>query len=344
MSASKTLTDQGRSTFDRRREHITDTKMPSFLMGAAAAAFNAWYIGDKSNGTLAAFPKRSEPGDPAFQSHNHSVFKRFFSIPLVVLEGLITVFQQNFDLDLTSIAYNIIPNPFAGMAVKPGQAPPPTNLSTVDPAESGQALPLWPQIQPARRMNLLMAWDDDEDAVQLNWNNGTNLYNTYLAANASGLPFPIVPPPTTFINRNYNAHPVFFGCNTSLTTTGDERSPIVLYIANAPYSAYTNYSAAAQSVSREEVREIFVNSLNLMTQGNGTLSADWVTCLGCAAIERSLSKVGMRRTNQCDACFKNHCWDGVEDDSSTGVVDLPLALDPGLSFAVWNLTHPFVSE
>ncbi|MCJ1291996.1 hypothetical protein MMC34_003546 [Xylographa carneopallida] len=316
---------------------------PSFLMGAAAAAFNAWYIGDKSNNTLAAFPKRSETADSPSGYYNHRVLKRFFSVPLVVLDGLIAAFQQSFGLDLASIAYNSIPNPFAGTTVKPGQAPPPVNLSTVDPAESGQALPLWPQIQPARKMNLLIAWDDDEDAVQLNWNNGTNLYNTYLAANASGLPFPIVPFPATFINRNYTARPVFFGCNASLTTTGDERSPIVLYVANAPYSAYTNYSAAAQAISRVEIHEIFVNSLNLLTQGNGTLAADWVPCLGCAAIERSLSKVGMRRTGQCEACFRNHCWDGVEDDRPTGVVDLPLALDPGLSFAVWNLTHPFVS-
>ncbi|MCJ1387737.1 hypothetical protein MMC18_000580 [Xylographa bjoerkii] len=316
---------------------------PSYVMGAAGAAFNAWYIEDKSNNTLAQFPKRSEIANTLSPYEDHSVSKRSFSFPLAAIEAVVTSFQESFGLDLTSIAYNNVPNPFAGMkAAKLGQAPPPSNLSTVDAAESGQALPLWPQIQPARGMNLLMAWDDDEDAVQLNWNNGTNLYNTYLAANSSGLPFPIVPPPTTFINRNYTARPVFFGCNTSLTTTGDERSPIVLYIANAPYSAYTNYSAAAEAVSREEVREIFVNSLNLMTQGNGTLSKDWVTCLGCAAIERTLSTVGMQRTRQCDACFKNHCWDGVEDNSPTGVVDLPLALDPGLSFAVWNLTHPFV--
>lgn len=72
------------------------------------------------------------------------------------------------------------------------------------------------------------------------------------------------------------------------------------------------------------------------------LSADWVACIGCAAIERSLSKVGMQRTEQCNACFKTHCWDGIEDNSATGVVDLPLALDPELSFAVWNLSNPFV--
>ena len=312
------------------------------MMGAAGAAFSAWFIEDESNNTLAPFPKRSEPDESPLQRQTHSAHKRSFTFPFSALEGLIATFSQVFGLNLTSIAYNIIPNPFAGMPVtQPGQAPPPAQLRTVDAAESGQALPLWPQIQPARRMNLLMAWDNDQDALQYNWNNGTNLYNTYLAANTSGLPFPVVPPPTTFINRKYDSRPVFFGCNTSLTTTGDERSPIVLYLANAPYSAYTNYSATAEVISREEIREVFVNSLNLMTQGNGTLSADWVSCLGCAAIERSLSKVGMRRTKQCEACFEHHCWDGVEDNSPTGVVDLPLALDPGLSFAVWNLTNPF---
>lgn len=237
------------------------------MIGLAGAALNFWLIEDYSNNTLAQFPKRSEP---------RSLVKRAFDFPIQQVEGLITTFQQLFGLNLTSVAYGIVPNPFAGMPSKLGQPTPPMNLTFVDGAESGQALPLWPLIQPARGVNLLMAWDNDEDALPYSWNNGTNLYDTYLNAKTSHIPFPVIPPPATFINRNYTAHPVLFGCNASLTTTQDERSPIVLYFANAPYSAYTNYSATAAAISREEIHQIFENSFNLVTQGNGSLSR-----LGC---------------------------------------------------------------
>jgi lysophospholipase len=88
-----------------------------------------------------------------------------------------------------------------------------------------------------------IAWDSNEDANPFSWNNGTNLYNTYVRANVSGIPLPIVLTPATFINKNFTTHPVFFGCNTELTTTKSPASPIIAYFANAPYSAYTNYSA-----------------------------------------------------------------------------------------------------
>jgi hypothetical protein len=41
--------------------------------------------------------------------------------------------------------------------------------------------------------------------------------------------------------------------------------------------------------------DIFLNGFNQLTQGNGTLDHEWPICLGCAAIERSLEKVGMER-------------------------------------------------
>ena len=311
------------------------------MIGLAGAALNYWLIEDYSNNSLAQFPKRSSNFNTLLQK-GQSLSKRTFDFQIAAVEGLLQTFQQLFGLNLTSVVYGSVPNPFAGMKTKSGYPPPPMNLSFVDGAESGQALPLWPQIQPARGMNLLIAWDDDEDTSPYAWNNGTNLYNTYLDANTSSLPFPVVPPPTTFINRGYTSRPTLFGCNVSLTTSGDTRSPIVLYVPNAPYSAYTNYSATAAAISRKEVNQIYVNSFNLLTQGNGTLSSDWVSCIGCAVIDRSLSKVGMERTEQCEACFANHCWDGVEDNSPVGVVDLPLALDPGLSFEVWNQTNPFI--
>ncbi|KAF2154503.1 hypothetical protein K461DRAFT_265908 [Myriangium duriaei CBS 260.36] len=132
--------------------------------------------------------------------------------------------------------------------------------------------------------------------------------------------------------------PVAFGCDAKLTNSNDLRAPIVMYMPNAPYSAYTNYSYSFSSFSNEQIAVILTNSFNEVTQGNGTLDAEWPECLGCIAIDRSLAKMGIPRTAQCQGCILKYCWDGVEDDAMVSVVDLPLALDPRLNFEMWNQT------
>jgi lysophospholipase len=141
----------------------------------------------------------------------------------------------------------------------------------VDGSEGGQTIPLWGQIQPARASNFIIAWEDTNDAPPYGWNNGTNIYHTYQQASAAGLPFPIVPPFSTFIHQKWFERPVFFGCDKRLTTTGDSRSPIVLYLAHAPYSAYLNFTADQGVMSPQQMDDIFLNGFNQLTQGNGTL-------------------------------------------------------------------------
>lgn len=162
------------------------------------------------------------------------------------------------------------------------------------------------------------------------------MYNTYVSATDKGLPFPIVPPAATFMNKGYATRPTFFGCDANLTNTGDLAAPIVLYLPNAPYSAYTNYSWLEQSFSHEQMAVILTNSFNYVTQGNSTLDKEWPECLGCAAIDRSLAKVGIVRTEQCQRCMTKYCYDGVEDNSDPGLLDPKLILKPDLSFAQWN--------
>ena len=118
-------------------------------------------------------------------------------------------------------------------------------------------------------------------------------------------------------------------------------SPIVAYFANAPYSAYTNYSYSQMPTTLSQMNDIYVNGFNEMTQGNGTLDKDWPVCLGCAAIDRSLAKVGMKRTCECEQCFERYCWNGTTFEGELSVVDIPLVLDPTLGFLEWNKTHNF---
>lgn len=305
----------------------------SYIMGSSAGAINMWYIENLSNGTLAPFAKRS------YTKRQNSGS----AVPQAELEDLVTAFQEYFGENKSSMAYANYPNPFSGLSSSSSSVRDLADLELVDGSESGQTIPLWGQIQPPRGLDLVIAWDSSQDGHPYNWNNGTSLYNTYLAANASGLPFPVIPPASTMINRNYSTRPVFFGCNTTLTTTQNTQmpGPIVLYLANAPYSAYTNFSYGQTTTSREQMSEIFVNSFNQITQGNGTLDKEWTTCLGCAAIDRSLARIGMQRTDQCERCMSRHCWDGKYDNRKPGVIDPTLLLEPGLGFLEWNKTHPF---
>jgi len=300
-----------------------------------------WEIEIQSNGSLASFSKRSNKAHTPARRGRASVQQREEIIPPSQAEAISSAFNTSFNLSIPQISYPKIPNPFAGLSSSSPYVQTASELSIVDGSEGGQTIPLWGQIQPARSPAFIIAWDNDGDAYPYLWNNGTNLHHTYLQANASGIPFPIIPPATTFINRNYTTRPVFFGCNANLTITKDARAPIVLYLANAPYSAYTNYTAAVGKMSRVQMNDIFTNSFNQLTQGNRTLDAEWAVCLGCAAIERSLEKAGMKTPDQCKKCFERYCWDGIASSSTPAIVDPSLLLDLGLQFPEWLEEHVY---
>ena len=196
-----------------------------------------WEIETLSNNTLGGFAKRAFTGVRHFKPLN----KRDIP-PTKELAPVVQTFNQTFGLNESQIAAAYYPNPFAGVSsVTPAAVQKPL-LQLVDGTESLQSLPFWGQIQPVRGLNFIIAWDDSSDTLPYNWLNGTGIHNTYLRAKAESLPFPIIPSATTTINRKYNIRPTFFGCDPNLTTTKSADAPIVLYLANAPYSAYTNYS------------------------------------------------------------------------------------------------------
>ena len=295
-----------------------------------------WLIEDFSNNTLGEFAKRSS--EPESQSQQFS--KRVVDNPAKPLELLLESIDKLFHTVNQDSAYALYPNPFYGMPVtKPGPHSSPHErsrlLKLVDGSESGQTIPLWGQIQPARHADFIIAFDSTSDAWPYAWNNGTNLYNTYLASKSVDppIPFPVIPPPYTFIEKNYTNTPVFFGCDANLTTTGSrtDMGPLILYMANSPYSAYTNFSYTQEEVSQVQIREIFTNEFNMLTQGNSTLDAEWPECLG------------LHRTSQCESCLQRYCWNGEVAPEAKGsvVVDLPLKLNPVESFAMWNASNPY---
>ena len=143
------------------------------------------------------------------------------------MQGIAEAFGQN----LNDSLYAPYPNPFLNYN---SQMNGEEELLLVDGSETGQTIPLWPVIQPERGVDFIVALDASGDG-QNNWVNGTNLYDTSLAAAEAGIPFPTVPPAATLINLNITRLPTFFGCN-------DSAVPTVLYLPNSPFSGYSNFS------------------------------------------------------------------------------------------------------
>lgn len=112
-----------------------------------------------------------------------------------------------------------------------------------------QNIPLWPLIQPEREVDVIFAVDASADTTY-NWPNGSSLVQTYQRVTGAGgvqrtnksISFPYVPDTNTFINLGLNMRPTFFGCNGTNGTLAGTPPPMIIYIPNAPYSYYTNFS------------------------------------------------------------------------------------------------------
>jgi len=172
----------------------------TMAMGTSASAWNLWVVSAISNGTNQQFAKRSLLEEP----EHHTLEKRQAT-------SLIPIWEQAFNETLNQSLYGIYPNPFQGYASSATADEP--NLFLVDGSESGQIIPLWPLLQPARGLDLIIAWSGGGETYPNNWQNGTDLIDTANAAAANGLKFPKVPSSgVTFVDQGLNLLPTFFGC------------------------------------------------------------------------------------------------------------------------------------
>lgn len=206
------------------------------------------------------------------------------------------------------------PNPFYGYdATGANYNVNQTTLTLVDGGEDLQNIPLHPLIQPERAVDIIFAIDSSADTTYA-WPNGTALRASYersLGTISNGTQFPAVPDAETFINSGLNRKPTFFGCDAN-NFTGTV-PPLVVYIANTPYTSWSNVSTYDPSYSDTQRNEIIQNGFNVATMGNGTLAdnANWRTCVGCAVMSRTWSKAGAEVPSVCQDCFTQYCWDGT---------------------------------
>lgn len=302
------------------------------MIGASANAYEYWWLENHSNNTLGQFPKRSEA------ESNGPLSKRLESeFPKEELEALAEPFTAYLGLpNVENYTYAKVPNPWRNAST----APQDDEVKLVDATEVESSLPLAGQL--ARNASFIIAWEDNADAYPNGWANGTSMYQAYLYFKEHGIPFPIVPPASTFIALNYTTKPAFFGCDARLTTSNDTRAPIVAWFANAPYSSYSNFTFWQGATSMARVHDLWNNTFNEVTQAAGSLDPEWPACLACAAVDRSLTKLDppMPRTAQCQACLDKYCWNGVEAPAYPGHVDVDpsLMLNASLTYAEWYET------
>lgn len=206
------------------------------------------------------------------------------------------------------------PNPFYGFHNSSNEFSQTKRLSLVDGGEDLQNIPLHPLIQPDRHVDVIFAVDSSADTS--NWPNGTALVATYersLTPLSNGTSFPPVPGQNTFVNMGLNTRPTFFGCNSS-NTTGP--TPLVVYIPNFPYVAFSNVTTSTLSYNDSFRDAIVQNGYESATMGNATADAQWPTCVGCAIISRSLERTKTSVPDVCQQCFKKYCWDGTVNNTA----------------------------
>ncbi|BEI82122.1 hypothetical protein CcaverHIS002_0212820 [Cutaneotrichosporon cavernicola] len=207
-------------------------------------------------------------------------------------------------LNVTTQNVATVPNPFQGYTGSENPDPADTELTLVDAGETDQNLPLLPLIVPERKVDAILALDASADTKN-NWPDGTSLYTTYNATSGTDFKMPMVPSPNGFINGGFNTRPTFFGCN-------DTDTPLIIYLPNYPYSAWTNISSLTLTQSTNVTATQIVSAESSLTL-NGT--AGWPTCLACALTDRANGYTAANRSSVCAECFSVFCWNG--EDNST---------------------------
>jgi lysophospholipase len=203
-------------------------------------------------------------------------------------------------------------------------------------------------IIPDRKLDLIIVYEASSDAPN-SWVNGTNLISTShkafckidanildtaISASEGNIPFPKIPDVNTIVAQNLSFQPTFFGCNAS------EETPLLLWLPNAPWTGYTNYSYTQTEFTSDQLDIAFENAFQIATYGNRSVDENWPACLACAAIKGSLRRVDIDLPEQCDECFKRHCWNGTTNSRKATAADFDLKprLEPGLTFEKWNNT------
>lgn len=236
-----------------------------------------------------------------------------------VLYKLASAILSDLDQDSNDIAI-YAPNPFYRNSTTHSSIEKSQYLDLVDGGEDGQNVPFYSLIQPERKVDAIIAFDNSADTTQ-SWPNAVSITNTYarqFGNQSRNNFFPSVPDNNTFINSKLYSRPVFFGCyasnftdlRTKANAPANYSPPLIIYNSNGYYTYMSNVSTFKMSYENNEMRSIVENSYAVATYGNGTIDPEYGACVGCALIQRELERRGQNQTDQCKKCFDRYCWDG----------------------------------
>jgi lysophospholipase len=260
-----------------------------------------------------------------------SLFNQFLlqinrtSLPSFIISSLTDILTEIGSENGDIAIYN--PNPFYRFNTATNENANSELLTLVDGGEDLQNIPLYPLIQPYRGLDVIFAIDSSADTTY-GWPDGTSIIATYErslnSAIQNGTSFPSIPDQNTFINLGLNARPTFFGCDVSNFTTPSAPAPLIVYIPNAPYSAFSNVSTFDPAYNNTQRNDIIKNGYNVATLGNGTVDSQWVTCVACAVLSRSFHKTNTTVPAECISCFKRYCWNGTLNATTPSTAYAPV--------------------
>lgn len=200
----------------------------------------------------------------------------------------------------TTDLYAIYPNPFYNYVSSTSVPNSANNITAkkelylVDGGEALQNNPIFPMLQPARGVDVLLVNDNSADTSN-NFPNGSEILTTYVQSfNHKLTRMPFIPSVETFIAEGLNQRATFFGCNATDKIT-------IVYLPNYDFTYASNVSTLQLEYPETETEEMIANGVAIAAQ-NGT--AGWGTCLGCAV----MSKAGGTLPSACTACFAKYCY------------------------------------
>ncbi len=216
----------------------------------------------------------------------------------------------------------VIPNPYLQYGDDPLAQT--EDLLLVDGGLTDRNIPLWPLLQPARNLSVVLALDASNDVN--GWPNGTSLFTTAeLVRSTPNVSFPVIPPQAQFIAEGLNTRPTFFGCPGAEiinANTSTEPSPIIIYVPNYPYESFSNFSTFKLQYNDSEAQSLIDNSyLVASAGGNRTLNTTiaWPTCLACASMVKIWNATNSSLPEPCTACFNAYCWlNATSADNANG--------------------------
>jgi lysophospholipase len=170
------------------------------------------------------------------------------------------------------------------------------NLSLVDGGEALQNNPIFPFLQPARNIDVMIVNDNSADTSN-NFPNGSEILTTYVQSfnhNLSRMPF--IPSVETFIAEGLNQRATFFGCNDTSKVT-------IVYLPNYNYTFASNVATTQLEYPKTETAAMIANGVEVATQGG---REGWGTCLGCAL----MMKTAQALPSECATCFEEYCYYG----------------------------------